>query len=135
MGLVWKGDQVYQDVAAAIVDGMTEFGLTHETEAKRELTPGHGVLSGTLRRSTHAASPNYEFGSDDVPPTPSSPERGGQGLNVQPLKDRIAVTVGSGMVYARRIEDLYGYITNAHGRVIGKLPEIIRKHAGRRGLL
>jgi hypothetical protein len=135
MALIWKGTQVYEDVAAALVDGITEFGLTHETEAKRELLPGRGVLTGTLRRSIHAASPDYQFGDDDLPPTPSSPERGGQGLDVQPQKDRIAVTVGSGMAYARYIKQLYGYITQSHGRVIDKLPGIIRKHAARRGLL
>lgn len=134
MALKWKGDEVQKQVIAAIVDGVTEFGLTHETEAKRELTPGHGVLSGTLRRSIHAASPDYNFGGDDLPPTPNSPERSGAGLDVQQRGIRVAVTVGSGMVYARYIENLYSYMVNSHQRIIGKLPEIIRKHAARNGL-
>lgn len=135
MGLVWKGDDVQKQVVAAIIDGVTEFGLTHETEAKRELTPGHGVLTGTLRRSIHAANADYNYGSDDVAPTPSSPERSQQGLDVKAQGIRVAVTVGSGMRYARRIEEMYGYITGSHRRVIGKLPAIIKKHAGRRGLM
>lgn len=133
MAVKWMGDQVEQDCIAAIIAAVREFGLTHETEAKRELTPGRGVLTGTLRRSIHAAAPDYGFGNDDVTPASSSPERSGHGLDIQERNGRVAVVVGSGMSYARRIEELYGYIVGSHNRVIGRLPGILRKHTVARG--
>lgn len=134
MTLKWMGNQVRSDVIAAIIDGVTEFGLTHETEAKRELTPGHGLLTGTLRRSIHAAGPDYPFAGDDVKPKQGSPDRSGQGMDIKEKNGRVAVTVGSGMIYARKIEELYGYISGSHRRVIGRLEGIIKKHARARGL-
>jgi len=134
MTLIWKGEQVTADVKAMLADALTEFGLTHETAAKGQLSPGHGVVSGTLRRSIHAAYPTYAFGQDDVPPSGSSPERSGRGGSAGVFKTKVSIVVGSGMAYAARIEDLYAYITQAHEQVIGNLPGIIEKHAGRRGL-
>ncbi|MBX3056927.1 MAG: hypothetical protein KF770_10685 [Anaerolineae bacterium] len=133
MALKWMGEQVGQDLINAIAAGVVEFGLTHETEAKRELTPGRGVLTGTLRRSIHAANPSYNFASDDVPPSPGSPERGGRAPDISKRTVHIHIAVGSGMRYAMAIERLYGYITNSHSRVIGRLPDIIRKHTAARG--
>lgn len=132
--LDWKGAEVRSEVVAAIGSGLQEFGLRHETEAKRELYPDHGVVTGTLRRSIHSAGPFYDFSGDDVASAPSSPERGGQGAELEEADGRIAVVVGSGMRYALRIQHLYGYITKSHERVFPDLPEILNKHAGQRGL-
>lgn len=134
MTLIWKGGEVSAETKAMLADALTEFGLTHETAAKGQLAPGHGVASGTLRRSIHAAYPTYAFSQDDVPPSNNSPERSGRGGSAGVFKNKVSINVGSGMVYARRIEDLYAYITQAHEQVIGKLPGIIEKHAARRGL-
>lgn len=130
--LIWNGEVVKAQVVGAIVDGLTEFGLTHEREAKRELYPGHGKLTGTLQRSVHAAAPSYQFAVDDVP---DGPERSGQGLSVKRDGDKVSVMVGSGMRYARRIEQMYGYIANSHARVAGQIAGIMNKHAARRGLM
>lgn len=130
--LVWMGQQVRADVVAAVEAGVTEFGLVHEREAKRELYPGHGKLTGTLQRSTHAATPSYQFAADDVP---NGPERGGQGLAIREQGGKVGVMVGSGMRYARRIEQMYGYVTNSHARVAGQILGILNKHAQRRGLM
>jgi hypothetical protein len=129
--LTWQGEITKEKVIGAIVDGVTEFGLTHEREAKRELYPGHGKLTSTLQRSVHAAAPTYQFAIDDVP---DGPERSGQGLAVKKIGSSVGVMVGSGMRYARRIEYMYGYIANSHSRVAGQIAGIMNKHASRRGL-
>ena len=134
MTLIWKGDALKQDILAAIADGVTEFGLAHETAAKGELSPKHGVVTGTLRRSIHAATPTYAFSQDNVPPSNSSPERSGRGGGARIFKNKVSIMVGSGLVYARRIEDLYGYIVGSHQQISGRLEGIIGKHAAKRGL-
>lgn len=119
-----------QKLAAAV----GEIGLRIEAEAKRELQPGHGVLTGTLRRSIHAADPGYDFAGDDVAPSDSSPERGGQDVAGVPDGDKIVVVVGSGLVYALAVHQGHGsfegyhYLTNALEKVRPKAPAIVRKH-------
>lgn len=128
--LNWRGAQIVSTVIAAVEGGVTEFGLVHETEAKRELYPGHGKLTGTLQRSIHSAGAGYDWGGDSVS---NGPERGGSGrASVQ--GSRISTVVGTGMKYGRRIEDLYGYMQRSHERVLPRLPDILNKHATRRGL-
>lgn len=134
MTLKWLGDELTEDIEAALKDGLTEFGLTHETAAKGQLAPGHGVLTGTLRRSIHSAYPTYNYAADDVPPSNGSPERSGRGGGAGVFKTKASIVVGSGMRYARKIEDMYGYIQQGHDQVIGKLPDILNKHAAKRGL-
>lgn len=132
--LIWNGEVVKAQVIEVIVDGVTEFGLEHETAAKGMLYHGHGKVTATLQRSIHAAAPSYQFAADDVPPAPGTPERGGQGLSIKRDGDKVGVMVGSGMRYARRIEQMYGYIANSHARVAGQIAGIMNKHAARRGL-
>lgn len=135
MSLIWKGDTVKADAIAAITDGLTEFGLTHETASKGRLRPGRGVLTGTLRRSVHAAKPGYNFAGDDVPPTRGAPERSGQGGGAAVSGNLVSIVVGSGMRYAAKIEDMYAYIQQGHDQVKGSLTGIIQKHAAKRGLM
>jgi hypothetical protein len=132
--LEWKGAQTRAQVVEAIKSGLGEFGLKHETEAKRELQPGHGVLTGTLRRSIHSAADSYDFAGDDVPPTTSSPDRGGNEVIPQESGGRVVVVVGSGMIYARKMEELYAYMQNSHNRVLPELIPTIQKHAAIKGL-
>lgn len=132
--LDWKGPQVRELVVAAVKDGLAEFGLRHETEAKRGLQPGRGVLTGTLRRSLHAAGTAYDFAGDDVKPSENTPERGGQTADLAEQDGKITVVVGSGMVYARRIEELYAYLQNSHNQVLPQLMPSIERAAAGRGL-
>ncbi len=119
-----------QKLAAAV----GEIGLRIEAEAKRELQPGHGVLTGTLRRSIHAGAPDYAFAGDDVEPSDSSPERGGGDVAGVRDGDRIMVAVGSGLVYALAVHQGHGsfagyhYLTNALEKVGPKASAIVRKH-------
>lgn len=111
-----------------------EIGLRVEAEAKRELQPGHGVETGTLRRSIHAAEPGYAFAGDDVAPSDSSPERGGGEVAGERDGDKIMVAVGSGLVYALAVHQGHGsfegyhYLTNAVEKVRPKADAIVRKH-------
>jgi hypothetical protein len=132
--LVWKGPAVRQKVVTAVISGLQEFALTHETEAKGELKPRAGVLTGTLRRSIHAARPVYDYQKDDVRPTPNTPERGGGAPPLAESGGKVGVSVGTGMRYARRIENRYSYMMRSYSRMLPRLEPIIRKHAKRQGL-
>ena len=73
----WKGKEVARVAADQAAEIMGEFALRAEGHSKRELQKGHGVLTGTLRRSIHVAEPGYDFAADDLEPSENSPERGG----------------------------------------------------------
>ena len=130
--LNWKGDEVKRQALENAAAAMAEFGLTVEAESKKELRKGHGVLTGTLRRSIHTALPGYDWGGDDVEPSPGSPERGGE-LNA-PDTDNVTVQVGSGLVYAMAVHQGhhsfqgYHYLTNGLNKAKGKLQSILARH-------
>lgn len=113
MGLRWNGDAVFKDVEAAASATLQRFGLRHEGEAKKELRKGHGVLTGTLRRSIHTETPSYVWISDNVPPSESSPDRGGDAPKPEKKRDVLWITTGSGLVYALAVHqghhDFGGY--------------------------
>jgi hypothetical protein len=131
--LNWKGDElkrIMQENGAKII---AEFGLTVEGEAKRELRKGHGVLTGTLRRSIHMALPGYDWSGDDVTPSAGTPERGGQTVMPE-TSEKQTVQVGSGLVYAMAVHQGYGsfigyhYLTNGLKKAKEKLPSIIARY-------
>lgn len=134
MRVEWKGDDVLKTVMQAVQAGMTDYAGRWETAAKGSLRPGRGVVTSTYRRSLHAATPRYNFGNDDVPPRPGSPERGGRGVVTQRQGDTISGVVGSGMRYARSLENRYNVVRGAHDRVAPQLPGLIEKHAKAAGL-
>jgi hypothetical protein len=132
--LNWRGEEVVQLCEEKAKEIMAEFALTAEGESKRELTKGHGVKTGTLRRSIHADDADYNFGGDNVVPSGSSPERGGR--EIMPKKDghRVIAALGSGLVYAMRIHQGWGkfpgyhYLTNGVEKAKGRLSAIITRH-------
>jgi len=132
--LEWRGAETRKLVVAAVLDGLAEFGLRHETASKGELAPGRGVVTGTLRRSIHSSPPSYDFNSDHTKPSGGSPERGGSSPSLSEQGGRVMVVVGSGMQYARLIEDRYSYVRKGHERVIGDLLNVLEKHARAQGL-
>lgn len=135
--LIWRGDEVVEAKVKQTGAALSEIGLRVEGEAKKELYKGHGVLTGTLRRSIHCARPGYAWTGDNVPATSSSPERGGQ--MVLPGFDRhgAIIQVGSGLEYAMAVHqghhsfEGYHYLRNGLGRVKPLVSGIVRKHAGR----
>jgi hypothetical protein len=135
--LDWKGEEVARiakENAAAII---SEFALTVEGESKKELRRGHGVETGTLRRSIHTALPGYDWGGDDVEPSAGAAERGGDAVMPE-ASDQITVQVGSGLGYAMPVHQGhhnfagYHYLTNGLKKAQGKLPSIIARHQVKR---
>ena len=135
--LNWRGDEVLkttQENAATII---SEVALTVEGEAKKELRKGHGVETGTLRRSIHTALPGYDWGGDDVEPSAGAIERGGEAAMPE-MADQLTVEVGSGLVYAMAVHQGhhnftgYHYLTNGLKKAQGKLPSIIARHQVKR---
>ena len=147
--LIWKGDEVLKTIKENGAKIISEFALTVEGEAKKELKKsakaegvwvkggGRGVRTGTLRRSIHTALPGYDWGGDDVAPSAGSPERGNSAVMPE-AGDQITVEVGSGLVYAMAVHQGhhnftgYHYLTNGLKKAQGKLPSIIARHQVKR---
>lgn len=133
--LVWRGDEVLALKTKQAAAALGEIGLRVEGESKKELYKGHGVITGTLRRSIHTALPGYTWAGDNVKPAPGTPERGGQ--LTMPGFDQLVVQVGSGLEYAMAVHqghhsfEGYHYIRNGLAKVKPLVPGIVRKHAGR----
>ncbi len=107
MPLDWRGKEVLDQIAKAALAAVDEFDLRVEAAAKRELYPGHGVRTGTLRRGIQASPARHE-GS------------------------RVVGSVGvKGVKYALRIHYRYQYITNGFDRVRPSFQSIYRRHLGR----
>lgn len=138
--LDWKGADARSRAVKAIIAAVNELHLEVEREAKAILQPGHGVITGTARRSIHADSPTYTWGSDDVPATPGSPERQGTGEMPAEQGNAVVGTVGSGLIYAMPLHEGHGsfsgyqFITRAHEKMAPKLPGKLEKHARLQGL-
>lgn len=133
--LTWRGPQVRDAVMGAVAQAWSEIGLRVETEAKKELYKGHGVVTGTLRRSIHAAEPGYNWRGDDAAPSTNTPERGGQ--MVMPLiqNNQLVTQVGSGLNYALPVHqgngngfEGYHYLRNGITKVKPAIPDVLRKY-------
>src|SRR5512142_2111304 len=97
--LNWLGQVVFQDAMRILSDAWGQVGLAVEGNAKKELYKGHGVLTGTLRRSIHTAKPGYAWPGDNVEPENDTPERGGKSVKADANASEVRLEVGSGMVY------------------------------------
>jgi hypothetical protein len=133
--LKWRGPQAGQAVLEqVVVPAMTEFGLEAEAESKKELRKGHGVLTGTARRSIHTAEPGYDWGQDDVEPSGGAPERGGRKARARILKVRVTIQLGSGLKYALPLHQGhhgfkgYHFLTNGVRKAKARLPKILAKY-------
>ena len=143
--LVWRGAQVVRQVQENLEAAYTEFGLTVERFSKKELEKGHGVISGTLRRSIHLAEPGYDWSSDNVAVkvkksnnrivvVSSGPERGSKKVRAKTIGARTTLLIGSGMSYALAVHqghhgfDGYHYLTNGLQKTKPELPAILNKH-------
>lgn len=132
--LDWRGDSLLGVVRNNVKQAWGEVGLRVEGEAKKQLYKGHGVRTGTLRRSIHTAAPGYNWAADDVAAAAGTPERGGQ-LTLPTLEfDGIVIQVGSGLVYALAIHqgfdsfDGYHYLRNGARIVTPQIPAILNKY-------
>ncbi len=132
--LDWRGDELKRTMMENGGKIITEFGLTVEGEGKRELRKGHGLETGTLRRSIHIALPGYDWSGDDVQPGQGSPERGGQSVNPQGSGGKVTIEVGSGLKYALPVHQGhhsfigYHYLTIGLKKAQAKLGSILAKY-------
>lgn len=131
--LKWFGDDIQRKTLEGASEGLTEFGLRCETAAKKRLQPGHGVKTGTLRRSIHIAEPGYSWQGDNVTPAPGAPERGGQEAQPVQKSGKLTLEIGSGMEYAMAVHQGHGsfsgyhYLTEAIAEQKPKLEGIIAR--------
>ena len=138
--LQWKGAQTKEQVVRGVIGGLNEFHLGAETPIKAILQKGHGVVTGTARRSIHADAPTYTWGSDDVVPSPGTPERMGTGELPQKQANTVVGTIGSGLSYARALHDGHGSFSGYHFITLGyekhqhELLPALEKHARLQGL-
>lgn len=125
----WRGKQVSDAVKRNVARAFGEFGLRAERHAKRELRKGHGVETGTLRRSIHTAPPGYDWGGDS-----GSSEMGGRTVVGEIVGDRITLQLGSGLTYALPVHQGhhsftgYHYLTNGLTKAKPELPAVLRKY-------
>lgn len=124
--LRWQPEKVVEAKLEKLAKAYGKFGLVVEAESKKELRKGHGVLTGTLRRSIHTANPGYEWRRDNVKPSGESPELGGQETQATVVKRRLTLSVGSGLVYALRVHRLYKYISLGLKRAKPQLHKILK---------
>lgn len=131
----WKGDQVLEQVVREVLTpGLRDFGLDVEGESKDELWKGHGVITGTARRSIHTAEPGYNWASDNVVPTNGSPERGGSGAEPKRVQGKLSLQVGSGLEYAMPLHQGhhsfpgYHFLVNGLDKARPRLPQHIERH-------
>jgi len=131
MPLNWKGKRVEADVIRVLSLGLGDIGLDMEAEAKKQLYPGHGVLTGTLRRSIHAASGDHNFAAEA-----EGQEQGGHAPEPSRQGDRLVIAVGSGLVYAMAVHqghhsfEGYHYLTNALDIVRARALDHVKRRAG-----
>jgi hypothetical protein len=130
----WLGKEVTEAVKQNVAKAMGEFALTVEGNAKRELRRGHGVETGTLRRSIHAADAGYSWSNDDVEAGAGTPERGGMAVNATISGDKITSQVGSGLRYALPVHQGHGrfggyhYLTNGLEKAKSQIQRIMKKY-------
>ncbi len=114
--LKWRGDKIEGLIDQAAISALSIFGLKVEAGAKKELYPGHGVVTGTARRSIHAAGIDYNFVDDDVEPGQQTPERGLKSVKnrIRKIGAVLSVVVGSGLRYAMALHQGHGSFEGYH---------------------
>ena len=134
----WRGKEVAQAVANNVAKALGEFALRAEGHAKKELQKGHGVLTGTLRRSIHTAQPGYVWSQD----ANAGSELGGKNIEALIQSSKISIQLGSGLVYAMAIHQGwpsgykrmkgsfvgYHFLTKGIDKAKKELPAILKRH-------
>lgn len=130
----WRGKEVSKAVAKNVAAVLGEFALRAEGHSKRELQKGHGVITGTARRSIHTAQPGHNWQADHVEPGTGTPERGGQKTDALIDGTKITIQLGSGLGYALPLHQGHHSFKGYHFITIGidkakpELPTVLKKH-------
>ncbi len=137
-GRVKWNENLPKEVGEVLSDALVEITMLGERKAKEQLYPGHGVDTGTLKRSIHSASPDYSWPSDDVKPAPGTPERGGKKFTPKVIGKLLMGAFGSGLSYAiyphqgHHTVSGYFYIRKTVPTMRSEAPKIVKKHANKR---
>jgi hypothetical protein len=127
--LNWRGDEVSQRVKENVAKTIGQFGMVVETSAKASLSKGHGVITGTLRRSIHTAIPGYNWSADA-----EGSDQGGMAIDAAIEGSDIRIQVGSGLRYAMAVHQGHGsfsgyhYLTEALDKCKGQIPGILANY-------
>lgn len=130
----WNGKQVTLAVQQNMAQALGKFGLVAESFSKKELKKGHGVLTGTLRRSIHTAQPGYDWSGDDAPAGAGTSELGGNATDAAIEGSRVALQLGSGLVYALPVHQGhhsfggYHYLVNGVEKAKAQMPGILKEY-------
>ena len=137
----WRSKEIVQKVSENVSKAMGEIALRAEGHSKRELRKGHGVVSGTLRRSIHTAQPGYDWSKDGASVTikgkrakGSSFTLGGKLIDALIESKKITIQLGSGLGYALPVHQGhhsfsgYHYLTNGVDKAKPELPAVLKKH-------
>ncbi len=100
--LQWNSQALLDKARRGAVRGLTEVDLRIEAEAKSELYPGHGLLTGALRRSIVGEE------AQEAGPTTA--------------RGRV---VTKGIRYAARLHRRYGYLRKGYEKVKPRIREIV----------
>lgn len=101
MTLRWNGKRVFELLSDDIGEGMVDWGIQDlEPAIDSELYPGHGYDTGTMERGTHVGPAHHNYGGENVPAAPGTPDRRGRRYRPQVSGNRISGSVGSGQSYA-----------------------------------
>jgi hypothetical protein len=125
----WRGEEVLQRVKENVAKSLGQFALVVETGAKAELHKGHGVLTGTLRRSIHTAAPGYNWAADA-----QGSDQGGQAIDAAIDGGGVRIQVGSGLEYALAVHQGHGsfagyhFLTNALEKSRGQFPGLLAQY-------
>jgi hypothetical protein len=128
----WNGPQISAEVKDNVAKALGRFGLVAEGNSKKELTKGHGVETGTLRRSIHTAGPEYNWAADNVEPASGTSELGGASTEGVIQGDRITLSLGSGLNYALPVHQGhhnfagYHFLVNGLEKAKAQLPMILK---------
>lgn len=130
----WRGPEIMKAVSQNVSKALGEFGLRVVGHSMKELEHGHGVETGTLRRSLHVAQPGYNWSGDDVVPSRSSPNRNNYKFEAVVNGKKITIQVGSGLGYALPVHQGhhsfmgYHFLTNGLDKTKPELPSILKKY-------
>lgn len=130
----WHGKEISDAVKQNVAKAFGKFALRVEGHSKKELRRGHGVLTGTLRRSIHVAQPGYSWTGDDITPDTGTPELGGQLFTAMINGRRVTIQVGSGLRYALPVHqghhsfEGYHYLTNGLEKAKPELAQDLREY-------
>jgi hypothetical protein len=122
----WQPEVAVDEKLAKLAVAYGRFGLHVEACSKKVLQKGHGVLTGTLRRSIHTAEPGYDWSQDASAVTiKGKREKGasytlGGKLVVAVVRERrVSLLVGSGLKYALKIHNGFGGFPGYHYLTLG----------------